>query len=124
MRNLKILTAMVLLLPLGGCAYSWLITYPKEIHRESHGNFTLRLHESPTSFFSPQLAFGSVHNNTTITVSVHQGDRLVQHSQFLDGEDRAAYHLPFRAVWFDRTVTVTESANLKSVTLNLPADDT
>ena len=120
MRILLTTILLLLLLPLGSCSYFWLLGYPREAQREAHGEYVLIVYTVPTMFTSPELVFGSLHNNTTINVALFQGATRLAAADLVTGEDLPRDHLPVATSWSDDEVSVTEPKYGRSITFALP----
>ena len=120
MRTFLSLLVLTVALPLGSCNYFWYFGYPKEVQRESNGDLSVVALASPTARASPSLVFGSLHNNTTISVSLARGGKTVATSVLLSGEDMPHYHLPLSVQWGGNSVTVREPHYGKHLVLRVP----
>jgi hypothetical protein len=124
MRFVKVLLLLLVLLPLGSCSYFWFVGYPQEAQRSTVGSYTIIVSVAPTWFLSPELAFGSIHNNTRIDVALLRGRDQVAKTMLVSGEDLPMDHLPVKVVWSKGTVTVTEPKRDKSVSFKVPGSGT
>lgn len=115
---------LLTMLPLGSCSYFWFVAYPVEVQRVTYGSYFVVVHLAPTWFLSPELMFGSVHNNTKIVVSVvHRNVKLAE-AILLAGEDLPTDHLPLVIRWSSGSVTITENKLGKSITFDVLGNGT
>lgn len=112
------------LLLLARYAQVGLMHYPKEVQRSAQGQHIVIVEARPTDFIlQPELLFGSLHNNTSIDVSLYMGETRIARETLIKGGDLPDDHLPVEIIWTDENVAIREPHESNVIRFQLPGND-